>query len=172
MYIYIYISYVIDQEKVPSLIHHPFTLFHLCISASSSTLLHPDHPEELCTCPARVSLPALEEEDQFLYPGFSVVGSLESMSAVMAALSGSKDMPPFGSEMDKEKKRDVDGGETSEAVEEEEEKPSGRFSSASVASSDAHEEDEEEEDGGHEIVLGPQVPLKEQLEMDKVCFPI
>lgn len=117
----------------------------------------------------RVSLPALEE-DRFLFPGFSVVGSLESMSAIMGALSGAKDMPPFGSEMDKENKR-VDGGETSEVVEEEEEEEelSRRFSSASVASSDAHEEDEEE-DGGHEIVLGPQVPLKEQLEMDKVCF--
>lgn len=85
----------------------------------------------------------------------------------MGALSGSKDMSPFGSEMDKEKKR-VDSGEASEVVEEEE-KLSRGFSSASVASSDAREEDEEE-DKEHEIVLGPQVPLKEQLEMDKVCF--
>jgi len=35
---------------------------------------------------------------------------------------------------------------------------------------DVEEEEEDEEGNKRIVVLGPQVPLKEQLELDKVCI--
>lgn len=81
--------------------------------------------------------------------------------------------PPLGEAMDRESKRGGGAGEPSAGMEEEgEEKLSRRFSTAhSVASTDAADDDDEEdgkEDEKGGIVLGPQVALKEQLELDKV----
>ncbi|OAY76049.1 rho GDP-dissociation inhibitor 1-like [Ananas comosus] len=51
-----------------------------------------------------------------------------------------------------------------------EEKLSRKFSCASVSSTDMNDDDGSDDDGDEEkqaVLLGPQVPLKEQLEMDK-----
>lgn len=96
------------------------------------------------------------------------------MSAAMqAAISAHNGIaPPLGEAMDRESKWGGGSGEPSAGMEEEEKKLSRRFSTAnSVASTDAADDDEEEdgEEGEKgEIVLGPQVALKEQLELDKV----
>ncbi|KAG9447466.1 hypothetical protein H6P81_013596 [Aristolochia fimbriata] len=91
------------------------------------------------------------------------------MSAVMGALSGSKDIP-FTPEMDNEEKKH-DGEPSGTETEDEKDAIAKKLSSVSVVSSDVNDEDDDEEDDedkpAREIVLGPQVPLKEQLELDK-----
>lgn len=97
------------------------------------------------------------------------------MSAAMQAAISARNgiAPPFAEPMDRESKRGGGAGEPSTGMEEEEvKKLSRRFSTAnSVASAGAADDDDEEdgeEDEKGEIVLGPQVALKEQLELDKV----
>lgn len=71
------------------------------------------------------------------------------MSAVLGALSGGSKGIALNPNMDKEKE---------EGKKEEREEENGEDG----------EEEEEEGNGEEEIVLGPQLPLKEQLEKDKV----
>ncbi|XP_077209993.1 rho GDP-dissociation inhibitor 1-like [Tasmannia lanceolata] len=96
------------------------------------------------------------------------------MSAVMGALSGSKDISFNSSEMEKDEKS---CGEPSEPVDEDlegvnTEKLSRKFSYASVCSTENNDEDEDDdgEDDEHKpaknVILGPQVTLKEQFEKD------
>lgn len=83
------------------------------------------------------------------------------MQAAISAHNGIA--PPLGEAMDRESKRGGGAGEPSAGTEE---KLSRRFSTAN--STDAADDDEEEDGEKGEIVLGPQVALKEQLELDKV----
>ncbi|XP_068666189.1 rho GDP-dissociation inhibitor 1-like [Aristolochia californica] len=95
------------------------------------------------------------------------------MSAVIGALSGSKDIP-FNPEMDNEEKKhegEPSGPREGEETEDERDTHGRKFSCASVVSSDVNDEDDDDDDDDDkptgDIALGPQVPLKEQLELDK-----
>lgn len=66
------------------------------------------------------------------------------------------------------------GGEIVLDSDKERERLSRKFSQASVCSTDANNDEDDEEGNGEDedeknvVLLGPQVPLKEQLELDKV----
>ncbi|KAL6000502.1 Rab GDP dissociation inhibitor alpha [Asimina triloba] len=98
------------------------------------------------------------------------------MSAVMGALSGSKDIPFCNPDMENNqgKKGESESGEPSKlpnnangaaAADENAHKLSRKLSYASVASTET--EFEVDEEGDENIDLGPQFSLKEQLEKDK-----
>ncbi|XP_068660854.1 rho GDP-dissociation inhibitor 1-like [Aristolochia californica] len=96
------------------------------------------------------------------------------MSAVMGALSGSKDIIPFNSEMDNEEQKhegEPSGPREGETTEDEKDTLSRKFSCASVVSSEVNDEDDDDEEEDDkpsgDIILGPQMPLKDQLELDK-----
>ncbi|MQM05764.1 hypothetical protein Taro_038579 [Colocasia esculenta] len=103
-------------------------------------------------------------------------------SAVMGTPPGTKEVA-FSADTERppEERNQEGGGESSKGPEDaaldsdkDKEKLSRKFSCASVASTDTNLDDEEEEEGNLEeeddkdvMLLGPQVTLKEQLELDK-----
>ncbi|KAG1330843.1 rho GDP-dissociation inhibitor 1 [Cocos nucifera] len=97
------------------------------------------------------------------------------MSVVLGAPSGSKDIDFATLEMEKEenenKKQEAEDEEVENTDGDADEKLSRKFSCTSVASTDINDDDVGDEDDDDEdkraVQLGPQVPLKEQLEMDK-----
>ncbi|KAG1363407.1 rho GDP-dissociation inhibitor 1 [Cocos nucifera] len=97
------------------------------------------------------------------------------MSVALGAPSGSKDIAPATQEMEKEDNKDKkqEEEEEEEEVEREsetngdaDEKLSRKYSCTSVGSTDINDDDDDD-DEKRAVQLGPQVPLKEQLEMDK-----
>lgn len=90
-------------------------------------------------------------------------------SAVLGTLPGSKSIPLCAGmeKEEKEKKSSCKDGDAEEV-----EKMNRKFSTASVTSTDyedGDEDDDEDDDSKFQkdLDLGPQLPLKEQLEMDK-----
>ncbi|XP_010926646.2 rho GDP-dissociation inhibitor 1 [Elaeis guineensis] len=90
------------------------------------------------------------------------------MSVALGAPSGSKDIDFATLEMEEEENKKQEEVENTDG--DADEKLSRKFSCTSVASTDNDDEigDEDDDDEDKRAVqLGPQVPLKEQLEMDK-----
>lgn len=108
------------------------------------------------------------------------------MSVARGAPSGSKEFGLTSQDMERdeltEKPMDADeeeddekhGGEPSEANSDvEDQKHSRKMSCTSIGSTDINDEedggDDEDDEEKRKVLLGPQIALKEQLEMDKVC---